>query len=57
MSSPINCGAVAMIGGLILVPIVSLVTPKLQKEKVDNMFTCYDEQVTVSAKQSLGEIK
>ena len=57
MSSPINCGAVAMIGGLILVPLVSLVTPKLQKEKVDNMFTCYDEQVTVSAKQSLGEIK
>ncbi len=57
LASPINCGAVAMIGGLIIVPIVSLVTPKLKKQVVDEMFTCYDEQVTVSAKQSLGEIK
>ena len=57
MASPINCGAVAMIGGLILVPLVSLVTPKPQKETVDNMFTCYDEQVVVSAKQSLGDAK
>ena len=29
LQSPINCGAVAMIGGLILVPLVSLITKKM----------------------------
>ncbi len=55
LQSPINCGAVAMIGGLILVPVVSLITPKPQKEDVDKMFECYDEKVVVSAKNSLSE--
>ena len=55
LQSPINCGAVAMIGGLIIVPLVSLITPKLSKEKVDTMFECYETKVSVSAKKSLGE--
>ena len=54
LQSPINCGVVAMLGGLIIVPIVSLFTPKLKKEKVEGMFACYDKQVTVQAKESLG---
>lgn len=37
-NSPINAGAASMIAGLIVVPIVSLVTPKLKKEVVDNCF-------------------
>ncbi len=55
LQSPINCGAVSMIGGLIIVPIVSLITKKTDKEKVDEMFACYESKVTVSAKKSLSE--
>ena len=43
-----------MIGGLILVPVVSWITPKLKKENVENMFECYNQEVTVSKKKSLG---
>ncbi len=55
IASPINAGAFAMIGGLIVVPIVSLLTPKMNKEYVDEIFTCYDSTVTVKKKYSLEE--
>ncbi len=55
LQSPINCGVIAMLAGLILVPIVSLITPRPNKEKVDEMFSCYDREVTVSVKESLGK--
>ena len=54
LQSPINCGVIAMLGGLILVPVVSWVTPKIHKQEVDNMFECYNQEVTVSKKKSLG---
>jgi len=54
LQSPINCGVIAMLGGLIIVPVVSLITPKLPEKELDSMFECYNEQVTVSAKESLG---
>lgn len=41
LQSPINCGAFAMLAGLVLVPVVSLITPKLPKEKTDSVFECY----------------
>ncbi|MBQ7266033.1 MAG: sodium/solute symporter [Firmicutes bacterium] len=53
--SPINAGAVTMLVGLILVPLVSLVTPKLSKEFTDEIFTCYDRQILVHASHSLEE--
>lgn len=55
IASPINCGAVAMVGGLIIVPVVSLITPKLKKEDVDHIFACYEEEVQVTKKTSLQE--
>lgn len=55
LQSPINCGVIAMLGGLIIVPIVSLITPKPKKDEVDEMFTCYNKEVVVQAKESLGE--
>ena len=55
INSPINAGAAAMIAGLIVVPVVSLITPKLKKQKVDEIFTCYDEKVTITKKRSLQE--
>ncbi len=55
LQSPINCGAFAMLAGLVLMPLVSLVTPKPEKEKVDAMFSCYENKVLVSAKNALGD--
>ncbi len=55
MQSSINCGVISMVGGLIIVPIVSLLTPKLSKEKTDEMFSCYHKSITVEAKESLGK--
>ena len=53
--SPINCGVIAMLGGLVLVPIVSLLTPMPEKSKVDDAFSCYEGLVTVKACTALGE--
>lgn len=55
ITSPINAGAIAMIAGLIVVPVVSLLSPKLDKSAVDTMFTCLDEKVTVERKMALPE--
>lgn len=53
IASPINAGAVAMIAGLVIVPVVSVVTPKPEKEKMDALFECYEETVTITKKRSL----
>lgn len=55
IASPINAGAIAMVAGLIVVPVVSLITPKMKKEKVDEIFACYDETVTVHKRRSIEE--
>lgn len=55
IASPINAGAAAMLAGLVIVPVVSLVTPKLQKEKVEAVFECYEEKVTVEQKLVLTD--
>ena len=55
IASPINAGAIAMVASLIIVPLVSLVTPKMKQESVDEMFSCYDQKVTVTEKTSLNE--
>ena len=47
-------GVFAMVGGLILVPIVSLFTQKSKPENVDEKFSCYDAVVVTSKKDSLG---
>lgn len=41
IDSPINAGALAMLVSLIIVPIVSLVTPKLEKSQLDHVFQCF----------------
>lgn len=55
LQSPINCGVIAMLGGLVIVPVVSVITPKLKREDTEQMFACYDREVVVSAKKSLGK--
>ena len=36
--NPINCGAIAMVGGFVVVWLVSLLTPKMRSEDVERMF-------------------
>ena len=53
--SSIHSGAFAMLFGLILVPIVSLLTKKPDAEKVDGIFSCYNKTVAVPVSESLGD--
>ncbi|MBE7031408.1 MAG: sodium:solute symporter [Ruminococcaceae bacterium] len=55
LQSPINCGVIAMLGGLIIVPIVSIITKKPDKALTEEMFACYNKEVIVPAKKSLGD--
>lgn len=55
LQSPINAGAFCMLAGLILVPLVSLLTPKPDQTLVDEAFSCYDRKVLVRQRQALGE--
>ena len=41
LMNPIDCGAVAMVGGFVVVVFVSLITPKMKRESVENIFKCY----------------
>ena len=49
----IYSGAIAMLGALVIVPVVSLLTKK--PDGVDAMFSCYDKLVTVHATSSLND--
>ena len=51
----IYSGAIAMLGGLVIVPLVSLVTPKLDKKMVDDCFACYEKETKVPQKTALGD--
>ena len=53
--SSINSGVVAMVGGLIIVPIVSLFTKKQSAEELDKMFACYEVKVEVNECENLGD--
>lgn len=55
IASPINAGAIAMVAGLIVVPVVSLITPKFSGDKVNEIFECYEEKVTVEQKLVLTD--
>ncbi len=55
LASPINAGAFCMLAGLIIVPVVSLLTKKPDAEKVEEVFSCYEKKVTVTSKHSIGE--
>ena len=53
LQSPINCGAFAMLTGLVIVPVVSLFTPKPNQQLVTDAFDCYDKKVEAAQKNSL----
>jgi SSS family solute:Na+ symporter len=53
--SSINSGVVAMVGGLVIVPIVSLFTKKPDEKVITEAFHSYDKTIVVKAKDSLGD--
>ena len=52
-ASSIRSGVLAMVGGLVIVPAVSLVTKAQDKAEMDVLFSCYDEKVSVAKKEAL----
>ena len=55
LQSPINAGAFCMLAGLVIVPVVSLFTPKPNRKVVEESFACYDQKVMVSRAKMLGD--
>ena len=55
IQSPINAGAVAMLAGFVIVPVVSLISPKPDKKLVDDAFACYEKTTSVPQKRALGK--
>ncbi len=53
IASPVNLGAFTMVCSLIIVPVVSLITPKMKKADIDRIFSCYDKRVTVSQSEAI----
>ena len=55
LQSPINAGAFCMIAGLVIVPVISLVTPKPDRKVVDEAFACYERKVLVPQREALSD--
>ena len=55
LQSPINTGAFCMIAGLIIVPVISVFTPKPDKKVVEESFACYDTKVLVPRRRALED--
>ena len=55
LRSPINAGVFCMIAGLLIVPVVSLVSKPPKKEHVEKVFSCYNKKVVVLATDAIGE--
>ena len=51
----IYSGVIAMVGGLVLVPLVDLASQKLRPVHVEEMFSAYDERRTVDITDNLGK--
>ena len=55
IQSPINAGAAAMIAGLVIVPVVSFFTPKMEQGEIDFVFDCFEEKHMVEQRYALPD--
>ena len=55
LQSPINAGVFCMLASLVIVPVVSLFSKPPKKEYVEEIFSCYDKKVVVSARDAIGD--
>lgn len=54
LQSPINAGAFVMLAGFVIVPVVSLLTPKPDPIFIRHAFACYEKKVEAAQKLTLG---
>lgn len=55
IQSPINCGVLSMVLGLVIVPLVSVLTKRPSAELVEDAFSCYERKAYVSVTTSLPD--
>ena len=55
LQSPINCGAFAMVAGMVIVPLVGIFTKTPPKDQIDAAFACYERKHEISAKRALDD--
>ena len=55
LQSPINAGAFCMLAGLVIVPVISLITPKPDHKVVEEAFACYETKVLVRQRKALAD--
>ncbi|MCR5596403.1 MAG: sodium:solute symporter [Lachnospiraceae bacterium] len=55
LQSPINAGALAMVAGLVIVPVVSLITKKPDESFIEQTFACYEKKIEVHVTSSLED--
>ena len=55
LTSPINAGVLAMLLGLVIVPLVSVFSKVRNQPALEEMFDCYNHTVTVRATTSLAD--
>jgi SSS family solute:Na+ symporter len=55
LQSPINAGAFCMLIGLVIVPVVSLITPKPDEALVEDAFSSYKKKVLVEQTEALSD--
>ena len=55
LQSPINAGAFTMLAGLIIVPVVTMLTKAPDKKAVDHCFAGYEELVKVPMREALAD--
>ena len=53
--SPINAGMLAMLLGIIITPLITLIAPAKDTDRVNSIFSCYDKKVTASSKKYIGD--
>lgn len=54
LRSPINAGAFTMLAGLVIVPVVSMLSSAPDKKWVESCFSCYEQEVTVKMRHALN---
>ena len=55
LQSPINAGVFCMLAGVVIVPVVSLFTKAPDQAYIEQVFSCYDKKVVVSAMHAIGD--
>ena len=49
------CRSICNVSRFVIVPVVSFITPKLEKNFVERAFSCYEKKVEVVQKKTLGD--